>query len=691
MNTTTEGIARGRAAYRPEIDGLRALAVIAVIINHFNKSVLPSGYLGVDVFFVISGYVITLSLINQAQFSPQAFLSGFYSRRVKRLVPALIVFVLLSSLLICFVNPNPSTSLRTGVAALFGLSNLYLYKQSTDYFSEASEMNVFTHTWSLGVEEQFYLFYPLIFWLAMKRCSTKRQLIRVLATAVALLSLISLGSFLYLWGENPTGSYFLMSSRLWELGSGCLIAFEQEAKNPADRLGQNIPATWLLLAICSVFFAPQKDGWLTTPAMIILTVLVIRSLKPSTTAHALLTHKKVLLIGLISYSLYLWHWGVLCLSRWSIGIQWWTIPIQAALMFALAMLSYQYIESPTRHSSKQLSHRYLIGLGMASSASVAAIIGAGIYQFSSILYRIASPPGGLNPLYVNQPYVPEKAGINTLTCSNPDPKQLEATMARCTLSPEGNKKMFYFIGDSQSNHLKALAGKLWQTLGAGSQLLAISSMPFPTGYYWISGKADLHRARGDANTQQLLVKHSLDQAKSGDVFILSARYLAYFSDYKIPIHQREMNMKRFLLTGKEVSNQQALADWTQRLDFFVKQAAARNVNVILMLSFPEFPYSGPQCISAFSKINPSPLCRQSREGLRLRSDAFIAAVKNIAQANKNLHLFDPMQSLCPEEMYCKTTDSGGGLLYYDATHLSGHGARYLAVDFIDFLKKRNLI
>jgi peptidoglycan/LPS O-acetylase OafA/YrhL len=691
MNKTTEGSVRGKFAYRPEIDGLRAFAVIAVIVNHFNKSVLPSGFLGVDVFFVISGYVITLSLINQAQFSPQAFLSGFYARRVKRLLPALIVFVLLSSVLICFVNPNPSASLRTGVAALFGFSNLYLYKQSTDYFSEASEMNVFTHTWSLGVEEQFYLLYPLIFWLAVKWGSTKQQLIRFLATVVALLSVVSLASFLFLWFEHPTGSYFLMSSRLWELGSGCLIAFEQEAKNPTNRLGRNIPATLILLAICIVFFAPQNYGWLTTPVMIVLSVLVIRSLKPSTAAYSLLTNQKVLLIGLISYSLYLWHWVVLCLSRWSIGIQWWTIPIQAVLIFALAMLSYQYIESPIRHSSKQLSNRYLIGFGVASSASVAAIIGMGIYQRGSILYRMANPSTGLNPLYISQPYVPEKEGINTLTCSNPDPKQLEASMARCTLLPTGKKNMFYFIGDSQSNHLKALAGKLQQHLGAGSQLLAISSMPFPTGYYWISGKGDLLRAKEDANTQQVLVNHSLEKAKAGDVFILSGRYLAYFSDYKIPIHQREMNIKRYLLTGKEVSDQQALADWVQRLDLFVKDAARRNVNVILMLPFPEFPYSGPQCIGTFSKINPSPLCRQSKEGLKTRSKTIVAMIKRIAQANKNLYLFDPVQSLCPEDINCKTTDGDGKLLYYDATHLSVYGAQHLSIDFIEFLKKHNLI
>jgi peptidoglycan/LPS O-acetylase OafA/YrhL len=690
MKTTTSGFAQGRH-YRPEIDGLRALAVIAVIINHISKSILPSGYLGVDIFFVISGYVITLSLINQAQSRPQAFLPAFYARRVKRLLPALIVFILLSSVLICAVNPDPATSLRTGIAALFGVSNLELFRQSTDYFSEASEMNIFTHTWSLGVEEQFYLFYPLIFWGVIKYRPTGLLPLRFLATTVALLSVVSLGLFFYFWLEKPAASYFLMPCRLWELGCGCLIAFEQAGKNLSNRLWHTFPSSLILLAICLVFFVPQSLGWLTTPVMIILTTLVIGSLRPSTTAYALLTDQRVLLIGLISYSLYLWHWGVLCLSRWTIGIQWWTIPLQVALMFALGMLSYKYIESPIRRSKRKISNRSLIGLGAGSSVSVAAMIGMGLYRHGSILYRMANPPSGLNPLYVSEPFVPGKEDINTKTCSNPDPKRLESAMARCTLSPAGSKTMFYFVGDSQSNHLKAMAGKLRQRLGIGSQLLAISSMPFPTGFYWISGQGDFHRARADANTQQLLVNHSLEKAKAGDIFVLSARYLAYFSDYKIPIHQREMTIRRYLLNGKEVSEQQAMVEWAQRLDRFVKQAASRNVKVVLMLPFPEFPYSGPQCIATFSKINPSPLCRQSKEDLRIRRTAFVDAMRRIERANSNLYVFDPMPSLCPEATSCKTTDKEGRLLYYDATHLSAYGAQYLAADFIDFLKKHDLV
>ena len=150
------------SAYQPEIEGLRALAVVAVIINHFNKDILPGGYLGVDIFFIISGYVISLSMMNRITKNFSEFFMEFYVRRIKRLLPALVVCVVITSLIVCLVDPNPKISVKTGIASLFGLSNLYLLGQATDYFSPSAEMNVFTQTWSLGVEEQFYLLFPAL-------------------------------------------------------------------------------------------------------------------------------------------------------------------------------------------------------------------------------------------------------------------------------------------------------------------------------------------------------------------------------------------------------------------------------------------------------------------------------------------------------------------------------------------------
>ncbi len=148
---------KGLDEYRFDIDGLRAVAVLAVIVNHFSSSILPAGNLGVDLFFVISGYVITASLSRAKSTSLKGFLASFYAKRAKRLLPALVACVIPSAILICLFNPWPQGDIKTGITALVGLSNIWLYLQNTNYFGQSAALNVFTQTWSLGVEEQFYL------------------------------------------------------------------------------------------------------------------------------------------------------------------------------------------------------------------------------------------------------------------------------------------------------------------------------------------------------------------------------------------------------------------------------------------------------------------------------------------------------------------------------------------------------
>jgi peptidoglycan/LPS O-acetylase OafA/YrhL len=362
-----------RYSYRPEIDGIRAFAVIAVIINHFEKDFLPSGYLGVDIFFFISGFVITASLAGRSSHDLLDFLVGFYTRRIKRLIPALVLFVVITSLLICLVNPNPSNSLKTGIASLFGLSNLYLLNQATDYFSASTELNTFTHTWSLGVEEQFYFLFPLLVWLTgFGRLTTKGP--RNLFWAMVVLSGASLVAFLYSYDTNQPAAYFLMPTRLWEMGAGCLWFLGAKSSNGVLRFLGRIPPLIITAIMVAVLYVPLQFGVQATIAIVALTSVLISCLRSETMAHTLFTHPKVIDIGRISYSLYLWHWGVLALSRWTIGIHWWSIPFQIALMLILAQVSYRYVETPLRHSDWSIFRWRSIGYGVAASVCGAILL-----------------------------------------------------------------------------------------------------------------------------------------------------------------------------------------------------------------------------------------------------------------------------------------------------------------------------
>jgi peptidoglycan/LPS O-acetylase OafA/YrhL len=365
-----------KSVYRPEIDGMRALAVIAVITNHFNKDLLPSGYLGVDMFFVISGYVITSSCANRTRKSLLDFFLEFYSRRIKRLVPTLVLCVCFTSILICLFSSDPRTSLLTGVTSLFGVSNIYLLGQSTDYFAASAELNVFTHTWSLGVEEQFYFLFPFFVWFTGfgRQAATGVRNILAIVGAIAVASVMA---FIYLSGSNQYAAYFLMPTRLWELGVGCLLfsGLEDSGGLLSDLLFKVRP-TVVISLIVATFFVPLQFSVQATISIVLFTTLLIFSLRSQTTAYDFLTRPAVVYTGLLSYSLYLWHWSVLSISRWTIGIHWWSAPIQIGLMLLLAMGSYRFIENPLRRAEWSSQRWKSIGYGLGASvvASVFLVV-----------------------------------------------------------------------------------------------------------------------------------------------------------------------------------------------------------------------------------------------------------------------------------------------------------------------------
>ncbi|MFT3856389.1 MAG: acyltransferase family protein [Aquabacterium sp.] len=359
--------------HRQDIDGLRALAVVAVIIHHFSKSLLPGGYLGVDVFFVISGYVITASLFERRSDGPVSLLIDFYARRVKRLLPALVLFVVVSSALIVMVNPAPEVTLKTGMLALFGLSNLYLVRQATDYFGDAASLNIFTHTWSLGVEEQFYLIFPLI----VAATGFGRHNGRTHRTFYAVLAAFSLLSIAYLTRQlqiAPDIAYFQMPGRFWELGAGSLAFWLTQRVAGTPRAAW--PAALSLVLLLSVLWMGGDFTVGTTAAAVLATVLLIWLSREGTLPYALFSSRPLVYIGLISYSLYLWHWTVLTLSRWTVGFHPVTVPLQVIAMLGLAMASYHFVEKPLRHAqwSTRKWPTIVFGFSAAATAAVALIV-----------------------------------------------------------------------------------------------------------------------------------------------------------------------------------------------------------------------------------------------------------------------------------------------------------------------------
>ncbi len=371
--------------YRKEIDGLRALAVGSVILNHVSEKILPSGYLGVDIFFVISGYVITASLYNRKNIKLSELILDFYARRIKRLFPALVVFVVLSSILISLFDPSPQTQLKTGLTSLFGLSNLYLIRQATDYFGDSAQLNIFTHTWSLGVEEQFYVIFPIIIWLTSFRINSGSGNRSFLIT-IGALALLSLSAFIYLNHAKPSFSYFSMPTRFWELAAGSYSYWLTHLCR-YTKVSKKYSASSLILTIAAlgIMFFPEKYHTGTTISITLITVSLIYFIQPKTIAYIIFSSRPVVQVGLISYSLYLWHWGILTLSKWTIGVYWWSLPFQVLLMFFLAAISYHYIEQPLRKINWSGSRLITIGYG-ATTAVFASVLIIFLKNLSGTLY-----------------------------------------------------------------------------------------------------------------------------------------------------------------------------------------------------------------------------------------------------------------------------------------------------------------
>ena len=202
---------------------------------------------------------------------------------------------------------------------------------SIDYFAESTELNVFTHTWSLGVEEQFYILFPFLIWFSGFGRQTKNGA-RNLFLAVGTLTIASLIVFIHLYPTNQPAAYFLMPSRFWEMSSGCLIFIGFQKRASIEQYLEKVPPLLVLALIVWVMYMPMSLARASTIAVVALSSILITCLKQKTAAFKFFTKPKVVYLGLISYSLYLWHWGVLSISRWTIGIHWWSVPFKVALM-----------------------------------------------------------------------------------------------------------------------------------------------------------------------------------------------------------------------------------------------------------------------------------------------------------------------------------------------------------------------
>ena len=638
------------ASYRTEIDGLRAIAVIAVIVNHINTSFIPGGFLGVDIFFVISGYVITASLYRHRFENFRDFVGSFYLRRLKRLLPALIVFVGVISILICLINPSPGLSLQTGLASLVGASNLVLYRLKTDYFAGSTELNVFTHTWSLGVEEQFYLLFPFIFWFSGLGSKNKGGLKRF-AIIMAILSTSSLVSFIWLKLNSPEAAFFLMPPRFWEMGLGCLLfAYEQL------RITGPVPSfiAWPSLAVLIVsLWLPENASLLSTLVVAFSTTLLIASLARNRKAVSLLSSSALVGVGLISYSLYLWHWGVLSLSRWTIGIHWWTIPFQVLLMIGLAYSSYRWVEKPLRAASWSVQPIYSFLYGAIGVGTTAALIGILAAPMKGKLFL-----GQKNELQ-SQSYLKDQLSIELCNLFE-DPGAVRSEPGSCGFKPGREKRMVYLVGDSHIHQFRNGIATYASQHGLGLHGIWGNACPFPDlPSFAFSSEA---KAKFCQQQQKALANKLQSVVKQGDIVFIGDYLTAYFLPAKAGPAYKE-----------------ALQDYSSRLRRVSENFIDKGATVVIYLNAPRFDglegMSEGYCFPQWYKPALSPNCMVDTKTFLDKRDRDFGWIKTWADGKRRL-AWDGVDATTCGPKVCSASH------YKDEAHFQDYYSSYIVQRFL---------
>lgn len=493
--------------YRREIDGLRSLAILPIILFHAGLTFASGGFVGVDVFFVISGYLITSIIIAEQQKGSFSLL-GFYERRMRRILPALFTMMLFSlPFAWLWLMPDDLKKFSTSVAdvSLF-ISNITFLNQ-TGYFDTAAELKPLLHTWSLAVEEQYYLLFPVFLWKSWK--IGRNKIIAIIAT-VAIISLFSAH-----WGayNKPAGTFFLLPTRIWELLLGAITAFYLSSSN--NRLNQSeilnkyasiIGFSLIIFSICTFNKqTPFPSLYALLPT--IGAALIILFADSKTMVGKLLGSKPLVAIGLISYSAYLWHQPIFAFARYRSLEEPNEILVFTLIVstLSIAYLSWKYVESPFR-STATVGRRQIFLFGALGSV-LFIIIGLVGQLHKGWMQRFTIPPNVVQSM--------ESTSLRTACDKNYDGKGWGIDF--CSVGDTSKLPRVAVFGDSHSEAILPAFDAIGKKLGVNVVHLGLGGCPPLLGVDVLNGHFDFGVCKSLAERQYEYVKSN----KINKVFLVS--------------------------------------------------------------------------------------------------------------------------------------------------------------------------
>ncbi|APG61869.1 hypothetical protein LPB140_02430 [Sphingorhabdus lutea] len=649
--------------YRKDIDGLRAFSVLVVILFHAFPNFLTGGFVGVDVFFVISGFLITGIIFKEFDENQFSF-AGFFSRRIRRIFPALAA-VLLS----CFVagwflllSDELAALGRHIFAGSAFISNILLWMEA-GYFDKVAETKPLLHLWSLGVEEQFYILWPVILWAAWKT----RANIFLLTLSVAILSFC-----LNLWmiKDFPEATFYWPITRFWEMLSGSMMAWILRYKSAEfekcinfidtifSKLGLNIANISInllsimglsLLLLSAIFF--HKDiGFPGHMAVFpILGAIMILAAGPQAFVNQyILSNPMAVAVGLISYPLYLWHWPILSFMHIIDGDvpPFYVMVSGVILSFILSWLTYQFIEKPIRFGMNSKKAVGLLTIFMA----ILAIAGMLTARFDGVPHRASISAYDVDLGEMVRTNVVDNDCLSYIGVK-------EAPFYYCRYNDVGGDETIALIGDSHAHAAYPGIAEGLAKQGKNTLLLANSGCPILVGF----DAGTNRRERKKCGQSKKFILDKIIGDKRITAVLFSSRGSTYILGYEPADKRQVKDRARPAMTGEQFR-----AASQKPIDILY----AKGKKIYYITENPELHVQSDYCIKR--PLRPErTACSLNYNEVAKRQQIYIKAVSQL----KNVIILDSLQAFCPNKQSCKIFDNNI-LLYADDDHLSVTGSHY---------------
>ena len=664
---------RMASAYRRDIDGLRAVAVLSVLFFHAGYPVFSGGYVGVDIFFVISGFLITRIIadgIDGGSFS----LGLFYRRRIRRLLPAYAVVLLVVTLVGLFISlPQELVDLGQSLVASSVFATNVLFWQEHGYFASASEIKPLLHTWSLSVEEQFYLFFPALLLMIAKIMPRARMWV------IAAIFLFSLAASELAIDRFQTASFYLLPTRAWELMLGSVLALAVSRVPVSAFVSRVMGVVGALMVIAAVSMMQPSTRF---PGLIALlpcigAAAIIWSGQVAGPVRSMLSMSWLVFVGQISYSLYLWHWPVFAYARYYNIDEFGQVEIAMALTlsFVLAWLSWRFVEQPVRDAAR--TPRFRPFVAVAATSTILFVCGFAFIKTDGLEGRFDEQVNEL----VKAGAAPSDDG-----CIATDSRWISPEAA--CVRPEGARHPSIALwGDSHAQTFIANVADLARRSGRSASIYVFTGCPPVPGV----GRTGVAGGSGRCAEWNSAVMSRLLADDEVRIVVLVARHSVYVkghTDAYGPAETQGHAETRLLPIDAVPEASESLMDgYFARLDAAVSQLTSSGKKVVIVYPIPEVGYDVPVTLALLAARGQSPDSFTTPVSMYVERQGDIRRHLDVIVAKYGAGVIDPYGPLCTSS-FCRVFIDGQ-VLYFDDDHLSPMGMSLLDGQIRTALEERD--